>query len=95
MEAEPDPPHPVSALKLSCQTEEKIIMNKPLARPRCYRCNKKLKMFEQSTGCDCEHFFCSKHMNRHSHNCTFDMKTRRQKEIVVNNPKMEEKMVKV
>ena len=101
----PDPPPSrVAGADDHCHSDEKI-MNK-ISTPRslsrvatgavrCYCCKRKLKMFEQSTGCDCGHLFCSKHMNRHSHNCTFDMKTRRQKEIVVNNPKMEEKMVKV
>ena len=50
---------------------------------------------ESTFTCDCGNLFCSKHMNRHSHNCTVDVKTRRQKELVENNPKMEQKMVKI
>jgi predicted nucleic acid binding AN1-type Zn finger protein len=75
--------------------DEKIIMNKPRnLRKRCHCCNKRLKMVDQFT-CDCGNLFCSKHMHRHSHNCTVDVKTRRQKELVENNPKMEQKMVKI
>jgi len=34
-------------------------------------------------------------MNRHSHNCNFDMKTKRKEELEKNNPKMGKKIVMV
>tara|TARA_Y100000996_G_scaffold182437_1_gene142669 strand:- start:3034 stop:3285 length:252 start_codon:yes stop_codon:yes gene_type:complete len=60
----------------------------------CHFCNKKLKLHEQIKCC-CDHYFCLKHMNRHSHNCTFDMKTKRKEELKKNNPKMGEKIIMV
>ena len=41
--------------------------------------------------CNCDHYFCPKHMNRHSHNCTFDVKAQMKTHLEKNNPKMEEK----
>ena len=69
----------------------KPIKNKKIV---CNFCNKKLKLYEQIK-CNCEHYFCAKHMNRHSHNCNFDMKTKRKEELEKNNPKMGKKIVMV
>jgi hypothetical protein len=35
------------------------------------------------------------HFNPHSHNCTFDPKKDKQKEIIQNNPKLSSKLVKI
>ena len=53
----------------------------------CHFCNKKLKITEQFK-CNCGNYYCSKHMNRHSHNCTFDVKSKQKEELEKNNPKM-------
>jgi predicted nucleic acid binding AN1-type Zn finger protein len=60
----------------------------------CHFCNKKLKLLEQIK-CNCGNYFCPKHMNRHSHNCTFDMKTQKKEELEKNNPKIGKKIVMV
>ena len=60
----------------------------------CFQCKKRLKLMEQIT-CNCDHYFCPKHINRHSHNCTFDVKAQMKTHLEKNNPKMEEKMVKI
>ena len=60
----------------------------------CHFCNKKLKLFEQIK-CNCDNYFCPKHMNRHSHNCQFDVKTKRKEELEKNNPKMGKKVIMV
>ena len=60
----------------------------------CFQCNKKLKLMEQIK-CNCGNYFCPKHMNRHSHNCTFDVKAQMKTHLEKNNPKMEEKMIKI
>ena len=60
----------------------------------CHFCNKKLKLFEQIK-CNCGNYFCPKHMNRHSHNCSFDVKTKRKEELEKNNPKMGKKVIMV
>ena len=60
----------------------------------CFCCNKRLKLMEQIK-CDCDNYFCGKHLNRHSHNCTCDVKTKKKEELIKNNPKLEEKMVKI
>ena len=73
----------------------------PAKRPKgkkvkivCFQCNKKLKLMEQIK-CNCGNYFCPKHMNRHSHNCTFDVKAQMKTHLEKNNPKMEEKMIKI
>lgn len=58
----------------------------------CNCCKKKLKLFEQIT-CNCGHYFCPQHMNRHSHNCTFDTKAKIKQELEKNNPKMGKKVI--
>ena len=73
---------------------KKVIENIKGKKIQCFFCNKKLKLYEQIK-CNCDHYFCPKHMNRHSHNCTFDVKTQRKNELKKNNPKMEEKIIKI
>ena len=60
----------------------------------CFQCKKRLKLMEQIK-CNCEYYFCPKHMNRHSHNCTFDVKAQMKTHLEKNNPKKEKKMVKI
>ena len=64
--------------------------NKP-KKIKCHHCQKKLKLMQQIQ-CLCNHFFCPQHMNRHSHNCTFNMKQDIKDEIEKNNPKIHVKM---
>ena len=45
--------------------------------------------------CDCDNYFCSKHLNRHSHDCPCDVKAKKKEELIKNNPKLEEKMTKI
>jgi len=60
----------------------------------CFECKKRLKLMEQIK-CNCDNHFCPKHLNRHSHNCSFDVKKQVKLQIIKNNPKMEEKMTKI
>ena len=62
-------------------------------RMRCHLCNKKLKMIHFT--CKCEHNFCINHHNPHTHNCLYDYKKEREKEIEKNNPKLGYKLVKI
>jgi hypothetical protein len=71
---------------------ECIPVQKP-KRMRCHLCNKKLKMI--SFTCKCEYNFCINHHNPHTHNCLYDYKKEREKEIEKNNPKLETKLVKI
>lgn len=73
---------------------KKVMENIKGQKIQCFFCKKKLKLYEQIK-CNCDHYFCPKHMNRHSHNCTFDVKTQRKNELEKNNPKMEEKIIKI
>ena len=57
-------------------------------KPRCYCCNKKLKMTELNFRCKCNHVFCQLHLNPHSHQCTFDYLKERRDLIKQKNPKM-------
>ena len=67
----------------------KQIMN----QNKCYFCNKKLKMIHFT--CRCDHKFCIKHFNPHSHNCTYDIKTIKKNEIKLNNIKINSKHQKI
>ncbi len=60
---------------------------------RCFFCNKKLKMIQFS--CKCGQNFCITHLNPHSHQCTFNSKEEKQKEIQKNNPKLSSKFQKI
>lgn len=56
---------------------------------RCFYCKKKIKSVIVIK-CDCDHMFCVKHMNRHSHNCEKINinKTISKNNIRKNNPKI-------
>ena len=74
--------------------EKKDESNKnKLIKERCHYCNKKLKMIHFN--CKCNHKFCEKHLNSHSHNCSFDTKKVKSDEIKKNNPKLDSKIVKI
>lgn len=62
-------------------------------KERCYFCNKKLKMINFT--CKCEHKFCIKCFNPHSHNCTYDSKKDKENEILKNNPILGSKVIKI
>ena len=67
--------------------------NNKSIKERCHYCNKKLKMIHFT--CKCNHKFCEKHLNRHSHNCSFDVKSAKSDEIAKNNPKQGSKIEKI
>tara|TARA_B100001093_G_C26691751_1_gene955150 strand:- start:701 stop:1012 length:312 start_codon:yes stop_codon:yes gene_type:complete len=81
--------------KILSENENSILNknNKKIIKERCYFCNKKLKMINFT--CKCDHKFCIIHQNPHSHNCTFDSKTAKKKEIKINNPKLGSKLEKI
>tara|TARA_R110002072_G_scaffold204126_2_gene362179 strand:- start:65 stop:487 length:423 start_codon:yes stop_codon:yes gene_type:complete len=58
---------------------------------KCHHCQKTLKLMQQIQ-CQCNHLFCPQHMNRHSHNCPFNMKQTIKDSIEKNNPKIHVKM---
>ena len=62
-------------------------------KKKCFRCNAKLNMIVYS--CKCGQIFCHKHLNPHSHNCPYDYKEEKRKQIKENNPKLESKIEKI
>jgi hypothetical protein len=76
----------------SVDKSEDKSFNKP-KRMRCHLCNKKLKMIHFT--CKCEYNFCINHHNPHTHNCLYDYKKEREKEIEKNNPKLGCKLEKI
>ena len=62
-------------------------------KQRCHACNKKLKMIHFT--CKCQHLFCVNHLNPHSHNCSYDYIAEKGREISMNNPKLDRKLVKI
>jgi len=69
-------------------------IKKKSSKPRCYQCNKKLKMINFT--CKCNHTFCILHQNPHSHNCSFNNKKVCQETIKHNNPlTIHQKVIKI
>ena len=73
--------------------EEKETKPKKIPKQKCYQCNAKLKLIVFT--CKCNHIFCQKHLGAHSHNCTYDYKNEKKKQIEENNPKLESKMERI
>lgn len=75
------------------------------ASPRCFVCNKKLKLIDQTVGlCKCGHTFCPKHrcvrdnvlrmdprpdIEKNCHTCSWDYFKEQQSLIHKNNPNCE------
>jgi hypothetical protein len=74
-------------------SEEKETKPKKIPKQKCYHCNAKLKMIVFT--CKCNHIFCPKHLGAHSHNCPYDYKNEKKKQIEENNPKLESKMERI
>ena len=62
--------------------------SKKSKKPKCYFCKKKLTMIEVNFLCKCEKKFCQKHLNPHSHNCSYNYIKEKQDKIKQTNPKM-------
>tara|TARA_B110000046_G_C12593590_1_gene233900 strand:- start:74 stop:355 length:282 start_codon:yes stop_codon:yes gene_type:complete len=59
---------------------------KKIKKIRCAYCKKKLGLIYFT--CKCGNKYCQKHLNPHSHNCSFNNKESCQKQIEKNNPQM-------
>lgn len=66
---------------------------KKIPKQKCYECKVKLKLIVFT--CKCNHIFCQKHLGAHSHNCTYDYKNEKKKQIEENNPKLESRMERI
>ena len=75
------------------EKEVKETKPKKIPKQKCYQCNAKLKLIVFT--CKCNHIFCHKHLGAHSHNCTYDYKNEKKKQIEENNPKLESKMERI
>ena len=73
--------------------EVKKTKPKKIPKQKCHECGSKLKMIVFT--CKCNHIFCQKHLGAHSHNCTYDYKNEKKKQIEENNPKLESKMERI
>ena len=66
--------------------ENKKKEEKKKKKLRCACCNSKLGLIYFT--CKCGNKYCLKHLNPHSHNCSFNNKESCQKQIEKNNPQM-------
>ena len=66
---------------------------KKIPKQKCYHCKVKLKMIVFT--CKCNHIFCLRHLGAHSHNCSYDYKNEKKKQIEENNPKLESRMERI
>ena len=73
--------------------EKKDKQKEKKKKKRCFHCNTKLNMIHYT--CKCGQIFCHKHLNAHSHNCTYDYSSEKKKYIQENNPKIYSKMVEI
>tara|TARA_Y100001970_G_C14143233_1_gene808371 strand:- start:472 stop:732 length:261 start_codon:yes stop_codon:yes gene_type:complete len=72
---------------------ENIPIKKKKKKQKCKECGTKLGIISYT--CKCGKVFCSKHLNPHSHNCTFDYKNEKRIELEKNNPKLGVKFEKI
>ena len=70
----------------------KITKNK-IKTLRCKQCNKKIPLI--NFRCKCNHLFCIKHLNPHTHNCTFDNISLKKEILKKDNPKVNNKFNKI
>lgn len=73
--------------------EKEKIVKKKKNKLKCNFCNSKLGIISYT--CKCGKVFCSKHLNPHSHNCTYDYKNEKKLQLERNNPKMGTKFEKI
>ena len=73
-------------------TEIKITKNK-IKTLRCKQCNKKIPLI--NFRCKCNYLFCIKHLNPHTHNCTFDNISLKKENLKKENPKINNKFDKI
>ena len=59
-------------------------------KKRCHECRSKLSLIVYT--CKCNHIFCHRHLNAHSHNCQFNYGEEKKKQIKKNNPKIGSKI---
>ena len=71
---------------------EKDVPQKKVKKLRCFQCKKKLSLIYFT--CQCGHVFCDSHLNRHSHNCSYNAVQEKKKEIEKNNPKIQPNKIK-
>ena len=64
--------------------------SKKSKKPKCYFCKKKLTMIEVNFLCKCEKKFCQKHLNPHSHNCSYNYVKEKQISILLASHNMNE-----
>ena len=75
-------------------TKEEI--TKPVIKKKKIKCNHcKCKLGMIHFTCKCGLILCQKHLNPHSHNCSFDYVKEKKEQIQKNNPKLESKMVRI
>ena len=66
--------------------DKEIEKGKKIKKIRCACCKKKLGLIYFT--CKCGNKYCQKHLNPHSHNCSFNNKESCQKHIEKDNPQM-------
>ena len=71
--------------KINTEKNNKINTKKNNKKIKCFQCKKKLMLMQQIK-CQCNHYFCPCHMNRHSHNCPLNITDITKKIIEKNNP---------
>ena len=59
-------------------------------KKRCHECRSKLSLIVYT--CKCNHIFCHRHLNAHSHNCKYNYTKEIKKQIEMNNPKIGSKI---
>jgi len=84
---------PEKDVKTETEKEKEKEKEKVKKKKKCFQCKTKLSLIVYT--CKCKHIFCHKHLNAHSHNCLYDYKKERKKQIEENNPKLESKIEKI
>ena len=62
-------------------------------KKKCGHCKKKLGLIYFT--CKCGKILCQTHLNAHSHNCSYDYALEKKNKLETENPKLNQKMIKI
>ena len=87
---------PSSETESETGTEKKVteVSTKiKIPRRKCNECGTRLKLIILT--CKCGHIFCPTHLTPHSHNCSYDYREEKRKQLEMTNPKLGSKFVRI
>ena len=75
------------------KSEPKDTSQPKTKKKKCGHCRKKLGIIYFI--CKCGKILCQTHLNAHSHNCSYDYALEKKNKLETENPKLNQKMIKI